>query len=107
MFSTNTLCSHNPDSDPTKSATLGAQLSAETRSEPISQAELVTGVTSISSLIEGAKEAMRVGDFLTLMAKLAEIDANANGLRRGLSTTELTGGAPQSAQEPPINSDGK
>jgi len=50
---------------------------------------------------------MRVGDFLTLMAKLAEIDANANGLRRGLSTTELTGGAPQSAQEPPINSDGK
>lgn len=51
-------------------------------SQPIQQGDFVTPVTSISSLIATAQEAIRSGDFHTLIANLTAIGANADDLRR-------------------------
>lgn len=90
MFSTNTFFPSPVQPDHTKSSTYDSASDAQIRSEPISQSDFVTAVTGFSGLIETAKDAMRTGDFLTLMTKLDELGISADGLKRSIASPSAT-----------------
>lgn len=97
-------------SEHTKSSTYETSQSARTGLQTIPPGDFVTPVTSISSLITTAQEAIRSGDFATLIANLTAIGANVEDLRRLLPPTtgdqfSLANQEPKEAEHEPRKGD--